>query len=291
MTILLVVTGASRGLGQAIATAFVRNETQKISRIRALLLARSDQGLLLTESLMKSAAKQSGVSLDVSLHSIDLADLNTLEENLDKILRTIPTSQGADETEMKFSSYVLVNNAGSLGHLGLSADTRSLKDLQKEIELNITSAVWVTSQFVKRFSAPHSVVRSETSNIGESSSCTVVNVSSLCAIEPFPTMGMYCTGKAARDMFHQVLAKEATGVKVLNYAPGACETEMTDDLRCAKNLDKALLQYYTKAHEDGSLICPDDTSNRLVSLILSGDFESGKHIDYWDLESPKVAKS
>ena len=39
-------------------------------------------------------------------------------------------------------------------------------------------------------------------------SCGVVNVSSLAALEPLPSLSLYCTGKAARDMMHRVLAKE-----------------------------------------------------------------------------------
>ena len=35
-----------------------------------------------------------------------------------------------------------------------------------------------------------------------------MNVSSLMAVESFPYFSLYCTGKAARDMVCQVLAKE-----------------------------------------------------------------------------------
>ena len=38
-------------------------------------------------------------------------------------------------------------------------------------------------------------------------SCTVVNVSSLMAVESFSYFSLYCTGKAAWDMMCQVLAK------------------------------------------------------------------------------------
>lgn len=53
---------------------------------------------------------------------------------------------------------------------------------------------------------------------------TVVNISSLCALKPFPSWVLYCTGKAARDMMFRVLAEEEPDVRVLNYAPGECPT-------------------------------------------------------------------
>ena len=39
-------------------------------------------------------------------------------------------------------------------------------------------------------------------------------------------MCVYFTGKAARNMFFQTLAKEDPNVRVLNWAPGPMETDM-----------------------------------------------------------------
>lgn len=49
---------------------------------------------------------------------------------------------------------------------------------------------------------------------------TVVNVSSICALEPYPSWVLYCSAKAARDMMFRVLAEEDPDLRVLNYAPG-----------------------------------------------------------------------
>lgn len=39
------------------------------------------------------------------------------------------------------------------------------------------------------------------------------------------------TGKAARDMFFRTLAVEEPNIRVLNYAPGPCDTDMGKDCR------------------------------------------------------------
>jgi sepiapterin reductase len=76
----------------------------------------------------------------------------------------------------------------------------------------------------------------------------VVNVSSLSAVQAFDSKGIYCAGKAAREMYHAVLAQElanqaavtvegsAGGISarkmlVLNYAPGPLDTDMQKELR------------------------------------------------------------
>lgn len=53
---------------------------------------------------------------------------------------------------------------------------------------------------------------------------TVVNISSLCALKPFPSWVLYCTGKAARDMMFRVLAEEEPDLRVLSYAHAAAGT-------------------------------------------------------------------
>jgi sepiapterin reductase len=87
-------------------------------------------------------------------------------------------------------------------------------------------------------------------------------------------------------MFHQVWAKEMRengNLKILNYAPGALETDMTWTLRHEEKLDPELQSFFRGSHEKGELISPDDTACRMVKLVWKNEFESGSHIDYWDL--------
>lgn len=74
--------------------------------------------------------------------------------------------------------------------------------------LNLTSMLCLTSSILKAFPDSPGLSR------------TVVNISSLCALQPFKGWTLYCAGKAARDMMFQVLAEEEPSVRVLNYAPG-----------------------------------------------------------------------
>lgn len=74
--------------------------------------------------------------------------------------------------------------------------------------LNLTSMLCLTSSILKAFPDSPGLIR------------TVVNISSVCALQPFKGWGLYCAGKAARDMMFQVLATEEPSVRVLSYAPG-----------------------------------------------------------------------
>lgn len=92
--------------------------------------------------------------------------------------------------------------------------SKGLVDLGDPVEvnnywaLNLTSMLCLTSSILKAFPDSPGLIR------------TVVNISSLCALQPFKGWGLYCAGKAARDMMFQVLATEEPSVRVLSYAPG-----------------------------------------------------------------------
>ena len=90
-------------------------------------------------------------------------------------------------------------------------------------------------------------------------------------------------GKAARDKYHTLIASEENGkVKTLNYAPGPLETEMVEELRAAEHLDPTLKpNFHTKQLD------PEASARKLIRLLLGDKFESGAHIDYYDLPDEK----
>ncbi|CAN0477807.1 unnamed protein product [Scytosiphon promiscuus] len=95
----------------------------------------------------------------------------------------------------RYSRAVLVNNAGSLGHISFVDELPSLAKLKSEMDFNVTSALWLSSRFTS--------LGAVTGDTTCASSNLVVNISSLAALKPFGSWGGYSAGKAARDMFHR----------------------------------------------------------------------------------------
>ena len=132
----------------------------------------------------------------------------------------------ANRTDLdRYARAVLVNNAGSLGHLSFVNELPSLAKLKSEMDFNITSAFWLSSRFASFFGA-HRTAESRASPNNEplatslradndhgseavtgdstsGSSNVVVNISSLAALQPYESWSGYSAGKAARDMFHR----------------------------------------------------------------------------------------
>ena len=283
-SILFLVTGASRGLGRSIALAFQQHFLATSDGASSLhlhfsLVARSQQGLEETRQQLEDQAgkgkesSSSNISIDYSIHSFDLGDLANLETNFNQVLNKFQ--------QTSWSQFILINNAGSLGSLGpcWNEPQSSLQHMQAIIDFNVTSALWIATKCL------HWVLKEQTNN--RTPQTTMVNVSSLTAIQAFPSMGLYSAGKAARDMFHACMEQELSSagstsktlppVKVLNYAPGPLETDMTEEIRRAPNLDVSL-----KPHYDKRLVDANDSAKVLVTLVAKNEFTSGSHVDYYD---------
>lgn len=84
----------------------------------------------------------------------------------------------------------------------------NMAEVDSYLSLNVSSALCLTASVLQAFPQRPGLRR------------TVINVSSLCAQQPFPSWVLYCTGKAARAMMFRVLAEEEPDLRVLNYSPG-----------------------------------------------------------------------
>jgi sepiapterin reductase len=179
MTTLVIITGASKGIGRNTAIAFAKD--QRIQHLGLCLIARNQEGLMQTQALARNSASPGKMILS-STHSVDLSNLDTLEMKIKSVFKEKMRSSD------RYERVILINNAGSLGFLGPSSDLPSPNELKESLDFNITSSIWISSYFVRFFGHEHNM------------KCNVVNMSSLCGVEPFKTMAMYCSGKAAVRM-------------------------------------------------------------------------------------------
>jgi len=130
----------------------------------------------------------------------------------------------------------LVNNAGTLGDLSHSVKDLSLNEIREYSDLNIVSSTFLWSLFLlspfpfflfENLSSSYllffdlfaileywvsisfcfsSRFLKHFGHLG--SSCFLVNISSLLAVQAFPYWSLYGAGKAARDHLIQTIAKE-----------------------------------------------------------------------------------
>lgn len=246
----LLVTGASRGLGRAFSQELSAGLSPGST---VYLTARCKAGLDETAVELKS-------DLDVKTFEVDHQRAGV------QAYRDMMLGLATD-----FESAIIVHNAGSIGVSGGLSTVRKCddkEDIDGYLALNYTSPVLINSAFMTRFADLKRV--------------TVVNISSLCALEPWQTYGHYCAIKAARDMLFSVLAKEEDNVRVLSYSPGPVDTQLVQSVLTDTNLHASIRDGYRKMIEDNTILSPKQSAQKLVEILNADTFKSGQHFDYYD---------
>jgi 3-oxoacyl-[acyl-carrier protein] reductase len=189
----VIVTGASRGLGLAIAQGLA------VSGYNVLAIARSPSAEL--QALIAAAQPGRGA---VQFHPFDLLETAAMAQFVSRLRQEVGPLYG------------LVNNAG-LGTAGVLAMMRD-EQIEKLIRLNTLSPIVLTRH----------VVRSMMSERAG----RIINISSIVATTGYQALSVYSATKASLIGFTRSLARELgqLGITVNAVAPGFVDTEMTREL-------------------------------------------------------------
>ncbi|XP_010828072.1 sepiapterin reductase [Bos indicus] len=252
---LCVLTGASRGFGRTLAQVLAPLMSP---RSVLVLSARNDEALRQLETEL--GAEWPG--LRIVRVPADLGAETGLQQ-LVGALCDLPRPEGLQRV-------LLINNAGTLGDVSKRwVDLTDPTEVNNYWTLNLTSTLCLTSSILKAFPDSPGLSR------------TVVNISSICALQPFKGWGLYCAGKAARNMMFQVLAAEEPSVRVLSYGPGPLDTDM-QQLARETSVDPDLRKSLQELKRKGELVDCKISAQKLLSLLQNDKFESGAHIDFYD---------
>ena len=190
----VIVTGASRGLGLAIAGALAA------SGYRVLAIARSASPEL---QAVAATAARAGAGA-VQFYPFDLLEVGGMAPLVSRLRHEAGPLYG------------LVNNAG-LGTAGVLAMMRD-EQIEALIRLNTLSPIVLTRHVVR-------------SMLSERAG-RIVNISSIVAATGYQSLSVYSATKASMIGFTRALAREVgqLGITVNAVAPGFVDTEMTRKL-------------------------------------------------------------
>ena len=189
-----IITGASKGIGKAIARTFAA------AGASVALAARGREEL---EQTAKEIEGEGGRALAIVT---DVTEVGQVASLVDRTIAELGTVD------------ILVNNAGAAPFLS-TLDQIRLEGFEKYFRLNFNGAVHCTKAV-----APVLMAKSD--------GC-VLNVASVAGFIASPGLTYYASAKAALISFTRTMAQEwaAYGVRVNALAPGWIETEMNEPAR------------------------------------------------------------
>lgn len=196
-----LVTGASRGIGRAIALALAQ------AGYDVALLGRSLDDLATVQQELMA------YGVVAKPYGIDLAETEGLRDRLAEIL--------ADFGPLS----VVVNNAG-MAYTGALA-TMPLEDWQRVMNLNVTGVF--------------QCIQAVLPTLRQVGGGTIVNIASIAAKATFPDWGAYSVSKAAVVALSRVLAAEerAHGIRVVTVSPGSVNTPIWDTDTVQADFDRS----------------------------------------------------
>ncbi|MCX5865861.1 MAG: glucose 1-dehydrogenase [Proteobacteria bacterium] len=188
-----IVTGASRGIGRAIAHGLSEAGAKVVLSSRKL------------EDLQKVAEeirRKGGDAFPIAAHNGRIADLENLVKKTVEHYGTID---------------ILVNNAATNPVFGPIIQVEE-SAWDKIMEVNVKGAFFLS--------------RSAAQVMGEKGGGVIVNIASSAGLRPMPFLGAYSVSKAGVIMLTKVLAVEWAGLKIrVNaVAPGIIETRFSEAL-------------------------------------------------------------
>jgi len=247
---LIILTGASRGLGRSMAERLLGAD-----RLLLTISRRPDASL-------QALANARGAVLEQ--WALDLAHDIGAAARLEAWLRK--------QDPAAYQAATLINNAGLLGRVGpvqeADADT-----VAAALRVGLEAPALLSSAFLRatdRWGLPRKVL----------------NISSGAGRRAIAGWSVYCAAKAGLDQLSRVMAEDEArrpnGAKVVSLAPGVIDTDMQAALRAADASGFPDLPRFREMKASGQLASADDAAVRVLAYLARPDFGANPVADVRD---------
>jgi NAD(P)-dependent dehydrogenase (short-subunit alcohol dehydrogenase family) len=235
----MILTGASRGLGAAIAKQLVQRGAALLTMSR-----HPDQSL-------GARAAEKGAPLEQ--WAIDLADAVSASDRLEAWL-------GGQQNV--FSSATLINNAALAGKPGPIVDSDAAA-LAAVLRVGLEAPMLLTRAFLR-------------ATRGWSVSRKVLNISSGAGKTALGGTAAYCAAKAGLDHFSRVVALDeahaGSGAMIVSLAPGVIDTDMQVELRESDPSAFPAQPRFAAMKNEGQLSSASDAASKVLAFLDRSDF-------------------
>ncbi|HSV68858.1 MAG TPA: SDR family NAD(P)-dependent oxidoreductase [Methylibium sp.] len=233
---LYIVTGASRGLGAALA------EQVLAPGVTLLGLSRGRHAGL--------AALAEAAEATVEQWPVDLAEPLPVAARLEAWLGRVDAQ--------RFDAAVLVNNAALIPSAG-PLESIAPDELARVLRVGLEAPLLLAGAFLR-------------ATRGWRAERRVLQVSSGLGRRPMAGQATYCAIKAGLD--HAARAMALDGARVAAVAPGVIDTDMQAQLRASDSAQFPEHQLFVDMKRGGQLDTPTQAAAKLLALLRREDFGS-----------------
>lgn len=242
---LVIITGASRGLGAALAEQLLQPGTVM------LCLSRQPHPTLAQQ------AAQAQVQLEEWQR--DLSECATVADEVERWL--------CEFDAQRFDQALLINNAGVIPTVG-PVSSCSNAELSAALRVGLEATVLLTASFLR-------------ASVRWRADRRVLNISSGLGRHAMAGSALYCGVKAGMDHFSRAVAldeahREASGgpaaARIVSLAPGVVDTDMQRQLRSADPVGFPARGNFERLHAQGQLVSAAATAAKILAYVQRADF-------------------
>lgn len=237
-----IVTGASKGLGEAIVHEVLKEGNIVIGISRSV----ND------ELVMEASRKQ------IPMHYVrgDLSNESHLESIVEQTFQYIDLKNA--------KSITFIQNAGVVEPIKPVGEMHQ-EEIVQSVHVNLLAPMILSNLFINR-------------TYSFTGKKTVVHITSGAANRTVHGWSAYCTTKAGLDMFTKTFAfeqqSETNPIEVIGYSPGIMDTDMQQTIRTSHEEHFRDVHTFRDYFESGMLRSPQFVAEKLIEL-LETDIESG----------------
>ncbi|MCY9662986.1 SDR family NAD(P)-dependent oxidoreductase [Paenibacillus chondroitinus] len=238
-----IITGTSRGLGEAMAFKLISPEHHLIC------FSRTKNNDLIA------------ASCHLDYYEFDLQNVNQIEALMEQVFQKINLTNA--------EGVYLINNAAIISPFSRIEQANS-QDLMDNLHVNLLAPIVLTSSFI-RFTQHLPLEK------------RILNISSASAKQLLPGMSAYSAAKAGLDAFSSCVGLEqgveSGAVKIVSVYPGMVDTSLQEQARNTSNEALATPDIFKMVKDRGMLASPTATADKLIGFLLGKSFHQGAVVE------------
>ena len=234
-----LITGTSRGIGEALAKRILEDENTVLG------ISRNPSDTLKSKNYYHL--------------SLDLTETSQISQIMEKVNEIVDNQ--------RFDFVCLVNNAAAVEPLG-PIEKCQATEIETHIKISLMVPMLLTSIFIERFIRER--IRKKVVCISSGAAFTPwADLSIYCSSKAGINMFTQCVGLEQKDKEY--------GFEVNSIGPGMVDTSMQLAVRSKTSDEFAMADFFKQAFKDSKLQEPSKVAEKIYT-ILGSKYEQGKYV-------------
>lgn len=222
-----IITGASRGLGKALAEAVLRQPDAHVLGV----------------------SRHATITHERYQHQpLDLSDITAVENNLHKVF---PACPGA-------ASITLINNAAVLGNIGYLGEHQN-EHFEFVFNVNVIAPAMLMNTFLSAYSQQTSIPRTVL-NISSGAAQRAVDGWGAYSASKAALDALTRTAHKEQDL-------RGSGIRLRSLSPGVLDTTMQEHIRSADVHSFSEASKFAAFHSEGRLAAPEAVADKVIEWL------------------------